>query len=170
MGSFRGSLHPSRLWDRWLWCILWGYFLCISPTNLLRDFFDSFNDRAHREPGLSAIRCTDMLGRAWSFSFLFLHLRNFRSKYPNINVTNPMTMERRKKVPSLLPVENFGSNLKPIFVQLKKPHNESDKPTSMRTRSKMYRKIFFIPCLTMSSHAAKRSAWNEVLAVFFEFR
>ena len=26
MGDFRGSHDPSQLWDRWLWCILWGHF------------------------------------------------------------------------------------------------------------------------------------------------
>ena len=35
-------------------------FFCISPKNLLGDFFYSLNAKAHREPGLSAIRWTDL--------------------------------------------------------------------------------------------------------------
>ena len=39
-------------------------FFCISPKNLLGDFFYSLNEEAHREPGLSAIRWSRLLCHA----------------------------------------------------------------------------------------------------------
>ena len=41
MGDFRGSQDPSQLWDRWLWCILWGHFFSASHPRICLGTFST---------------------------------------------------------------------------------------------------------------------------------
>jgi hypothetical protein len=74
-------------------------FFCISPKNLLGGFFYSLNDKAHREPGLLAIRCSRLLPFKSFALDIDLHSRVLEPQRQLYDETNPYQFSICAQVP-----------------------------------------------------------------------